>query len=168
MSSVAGPNWPGSNEGRTANPSKLKTILFWAAMILLAVLLWKMASTPSPQPNRSFNSAELQSQIESKNIRSAHITVSRDRSLIDAERRDTPARFQIYVSNDFVPKLIQRLEESGADVSMQGGTEAGGGWGELLLDGVPFILLIVIFLVIMKQRQTRNRNDSAQARPIDV
>lgn len=159
--------WP---EGGRVRPSTTKTILFWSAMILLAVLLWKMASTPSQQPpTQPFTSTELEAQINSKNIRSARITVYRDRSLIVAEKRDTPARFQTYVSNDFVPRAVQQLEENGADVWIQSAAAAENNWTELLVDVVPFILLILMFVFILKQRQTRSRRDPPpQGRPIDV
>jgi ATP-dependent Zn protease len=151
------------------NMSTARIALFWTAMILLAVLLWKMSSKPQrQQTNQSFTSTELQNQIDSKNIRSAHITVYHDRALVIVERRDTPARFQAYVSNDFVPKIIRQLEENGADVWVQGETETANNWAEFLFDGAPFILLLVLFIIVVRQKRTRTRGDAGRARPIDV
>lgn len=165
MSSV--PPLPAPGESRVRNTPRVRNALFWAAMVFLAVLLWKMSSAPSQQAPRSFSNTELQAQIDGRNVRSAHITVYRDRSLVDAEKLDTSARFQTYVSNDFLPKVIQQLKESGADVWIQG---PAADWSQLLLDIVPFIILITIFVfvLVLRQRQTKSRRDSAQARPIDV
>jgi ATP-dependent Zn protease len=161
------PPLPNPGENRPRNAATARVILFWVAMIILAVLLWKLASNPKQQ-NQSFSSAELQTHIANKNIRSAHISIYHDRALINAERRDSPARFQTYVSNDFVPKIIRQLEENGADVWVQGGREPQSNRVSFLLDVVPFVFLIVAFVIVLRQRQARNGRQSGPARPIDV
>jgi len=90
-------------------------------MIFLALLLWRMSSQSASHPAPPINSSEFQSQMETKNIRSAHLTVYRSRALIVAEKRDSGGKFRAYVSNDQVPAIIRKLEENGVDVWIQGG-----------------------------------------------
>lgn len=149
-----------------STPAVVRTILFWMAMMLLAVLLWKMASQPASHPTPSVNSEELQSQMESKNIRSAHLTVYQSRTLIDAEKRDSSARFQTYVSNDQVPKIVRDLEENGVDVWIQGRQEPENNWVSFLIDGVPFLLLLVVFIIMMRRTRTSNTSGSAPGGPL--
>lgn len=143
-----------------------QTILFWVAMIVVAVLLWKMSNSPSPAIPAS-NAAELQTQIANKSIQSAYINVYPTRTVVTAERRDS-ARFQASISNQDVPKVIQELEESGVSVSIQGGAEPQNDWQSFLIDGVPFILLVIAFIVFMQRMKAKARKDSDQPRPIDV
>jgi ATP-dependent Zn protease len=134
-------------------------------MVLLGLLLWKMSNAPS-HPSPSFNSSELQSQMESKNIRSAHLTVYQSRTRIGAEKRDSSARFQTYVSNDQVPEIVRDLEENSVDVWIQGGQEPEKNWVSLLIDGVPFLLLLVVFIIMMRRMRTSSTSLSAPGRPL--
>jgi len=149
-----------------ATSGAMRTVLFWMAMMLLAVLLWKMASQPASHPTPSVNSEELQSQIVAKNIRSAHLTVYQTRALIDAEKRDSSTRFQTYVSNDQVPKIVHDLEENGVDVWIQGGQEPENNWVSFLIDGVPFLLLLIVFIIMMRRMRTSSTSDSTPGRPL--
>lgn len=153
-----------SQQGATSGA--VRAILFWMAMMLLAVLLWKMASQPASHPDTSVNSGELQSQVAAKNIRSAHMTVYQTRTLIDAEKRDSSARFQTYVSNDQVPKIVRDLEENGVDVWIQGGREPENNWISFLIDGVPFLLLLVVFTIMMRRMRASSTSNSAPGRPL--
>lgn len=144
-----------------------ETILFWVAMIFIAVLLWK-TSNNSPNPATPVsNIAELQKQIADKNIKSPRLTVYPSRTLVIADKRDS-THFQIYISNDDAPKIIEELEEGGLNVSLQGDTKSQNSWQSFLLDGVPFILLLGAFLLLMRQMQRKNRSESGKPRPIDV
>lgn len=145
--------------------AQARVILVWVGMVLLGLLLWKMSNAPS-HPSPSFNSSELQSQMESKNIRSAHLTVYPSRTHIDAEKRDSNARFQAYVSNDQVPKIVRDLEENGVDVWIRGGQEPENNWVSFLIDGVPFLLLLVVFIVMMRRMRASNTSGSAPGRPL--
>jgi ATP-dependent Zn protease len=143
-----------------------QTILFWVAMIIIAVLLWKMSNNPGPASPVS-NGAELQTQIANRNIQSAQITVYPTRTLVIAEKRGA-TRFQTYISNEDAPKTIEDLEQIGSKVSLQGGAESQNNWQSFLIDGVPFILLLAAFFIMMRRMQTKNRRDGGQQRPIDV
>ena len=143
----------------------MRTILFWGAMTLLAILLWRMSNTSS-HPSHSFNSSELQSQMESKDIRSAHLTVYQSRTLIDVEKRESSARFQTYVSNDQVPKIVHDFEESGVDVWIQGGQEPENNWVSFLIDGVPFLLLLVVFIIMIRRMRTGGTSGGVPGRQL--
>lgn len=151
----AGSQLPEPTGERRPNPGAARTVIFWAAVIFLAVLLWKMASPPSSKIAH-FSSAELQSEIDKKNIRNAYVIVYPERTSIRAERKDPNSHFQAYVSNDIAPKIIAELQEMGADVSIQGSAEAQNNWTSFLLDGVPFLLLIAVFILMMKRQGRRD------------
>ncbi|HEV2297851.1 MAG TPA: ATP-dependent metallopeptidase FtsH/Yme1/Tma family protein [Candidatus Acidoferrales bacterium] len=142
-----------------------KTFLFWMAMILLAVLLWKMSSVKSPPPRTSLNDSQFQAQLDKKNIRSVHATVYQTRTLFIFERRDSEERFQAYVSNDHLPKIIHDLQDSGADVWVEGGREQDNDWVSILLDAVPFIILLFVFLVILRRTRMSKARDLGPGQP---
>lgn len=150
-----GSSFPEPTGERRSNPGAVRTVLFWATMIFLAVLLWKVASPPSSKMAH-FSSAELQSEIDKKNIRSAYIIIFPERTSVRAERKNSSSVFQAYVSNDITPKIIAELQGMGADVSIRGSADAQNNWISFLLDGVPFIFLIAVFILMMKRQRQRD------------
>lgn len=111
------------------------SVLFWAGMVLLGLLLWKMPNAPS-HPSSSFDRSELQSQMET------------------------------YVSNDQVPKIVRDLEESGVDVWIRGGQQPENNRVSFPMDGVLFLLLQVVFIIMMRRMRTSSTSLSAPGRPL--
>jgi ATP-dependent Zn protease len=144
----------------TSSVPVAKTILFWTAMILLAVLLWKMSTVKPSPPQASLDDSQFQTQLDKKNIRSVHATVYQTRTLLIVESRDSAEKFQVYLSDDRLPKVIHDLEESGVDVWIEGGREQDNDWVSILFDAVPFIILLTVFLVILRRTRMNKTKDS--------
>ncbi|MGB7229078.1 MAG: ATP-dependent metallopeptidase FtsH/Yme1/Tma family protein, partial [Candidatus Acidiferrales bacterium] len=133
--------------------STVKTILFWMAMILLAVLLWKMASTGGQTAREQTPSyTDFQAQVEKGNVSDATIMLSAVSAEVDGEFREPKVtKFRVTVPNATLNDLTKELEAKNVDVNIK--PVSDNNWMNFLIDGVPFILLLVVFLIMMRQMQ---------------
>jgi cell division protease FtsH len=132
--------------------STVKTILFWMAMILLAVLLWRMASTGGQTTREQTPSyTDFQDQVQKGNVSEATIMLSAVSAEVDGEFRDPKTKFRVTVPKETLNDLTKELEAKNVDVNIK--TVSDNNWMSFLIDGVPFILLLVVFLIMMRQMQ---------------
>jgi cell division protease FtsH len=122
------------------------------AMILLAVLLWKMASTGGQSTREQTPSyTDFQDQVQKGNVSEATIMLSSVSAEVDGEFRDPKMKFRVTVPNATLNDLTKELASKNVDINVK--TVSDNNWVNFLIDGVPFILLVVIFLIMMRQMQ---------------
>jgi len=132
--------------------STVKTVLFWVAMILLAFLLWRMASTGGQTAREQTPSyTDFQTQVQKGNVSEATIMLSSVSAEIDGEFREPKEKFHVTVPKETLSDLTKELEAKNVDVNIK--TVSENNWVNFLIDGVPFILLLVVFLIMMRQMQ---------------
>ena len=56
--------------------SNVKTIIFWAVLICVAVLLWAVVKNGHSKPDRALNFSEFLNEVEAGNIKSVSINGS--------------------------------------------------------------------------------------------
>ena len=122
-------------------------------MILLAVLLWKMASTGGQTAREQTPSyTEFQAQVQKGNVSDATIMLSAVSAEVDGEFRDPKVtKFRVTVPKETLSDLTKELEAKNVDLNIK--TVSDNNWMNFLIDGVPFILLLVVFLIMMRQMQ---------------
>jgi cell division protease FtsH len=122
------------------------------AMILLAVLLWRMASTGGQTTREQTPSyTDFQDQVQKGNVSEATIMLSAVSAEVDGEFRDPKTKFRVTVPKETLNDLTKELEAKNVDVNIK--TVSDNNWMSFLIDGVPFILLLVVFLIMMRQMQ---------------
>jgi hypothetical protein len=96
--------------------SKVRTILFWLLLVVLALVLWKMAST-GRQVNRSLGAAPAQKSMASNEVE--------NESTVDI--KSNPDGAEIYVDGKFVGNAPSKLRFPAGDhvlrASMSGYTD---------------------------------------------
>ncbi|MHB8675884.1 MAG: ATP-dependent zinc metalloprotease FtsH [Candidatus Acidiferrales bacterium] len=133
--------------------STVKTILFWMAMILLAVLLWRMASTGGQTARDQTPSyTDFQTQVQKGNVSEATIMLSPVSAEVDGEFRDPKAKFRVTVPKETLSDLTKELQDKNVEVNIK--EVRNNDWVSFLIDGVPFLLLLVVFLIMMRQMQS--------------
>jgi cell division protease FtsH len=123
------------------------------AMILLAVLLWKMASTGGQTAREQTPSyTDFQAQVEKGNVSEATIMLSAVSAEVDGEFREPKIeKFRVTVPKETLSDLTKELEAKNVEVNIK--PVSDNNWMNFLIDGVPFILLLVVFLIMMRQMQ---------------
>ena len=121
-------------------------------MILLAVLLWKMASQGGQTARESTPSyTDFQAQVEKGNVSDATILLSSVSAEVDGEFREPKTKFRVTVPNGTLNDLTKELASKNVDVNIK--TVSDNTWINVLIDVSPFVLLLVIFLFMMRQMQ---------------
>lgn len=122
-------------------------------MILLAVLLWKMASQGGQTAREQTPSyTNFQEQVEKGNVSEATIMLSSVSAEVDGEFREpTKTKFRVTVPNGTLNDLTKELASKNVEVNIK--TVSDNTWINVLIDVSPFVLLLVIFLFMMRQMQ---------------
>jgi cell division protease FtsH len=122
------------------------------AMILLAVLLWKMASTGGQTVRDQTPSyTDFQAAVEKGNVSDATILLSPVSAEVDGEFRDPKVKFHVTVPKETLSDLTKELQAKDVVVNIKEVQKQD--WPTLLVDAIPFVILLVVFLFIMRQMQ---------------
>ena len=140
--------------------STLKTVLFWMAMVLLAVLLWRMAAKGGQTAQAQTPSyTDFQAQVQKGNVSDATIMLSPVSAEVHGDYRepvvesnDKFTSFKVTVPKETLNDLTKELQAKNVDVSIK--EVRNSDWTALLFDGLPFLLLAVVFFIMMRQMQS--------------
>jgi cell division protease FtsH len=133
--------------------STARAILFWVCMVLLAVVLWKMA-TPSQQSSRErdMNYTEFLAQVQQGNIKEVTIYLSQNSAEVQGQFANSNEKFRkVIVANASIPDITKTLQEKGVQINIQ--EVSRGDWLSLLVNALPLVLLIAFWIFMMRQMQ---------------
>ena len=83
-------------------------------MVLLAVLLWKMASTGGQSAREQEPSyTEFMAQVEKGNVREVTLYLSQVSAEVQGELRDPSSKFRVMVPREVTPDLTKQLRDKG-------------------------------------------------------
>ena len=127
--------------------SNVKTFIFWAVLICVAVLLWAVMRQGHTKPDRALNFSEFLTEVEAGNIKS--VTINGNEVKGDyANGRDA---FHTTVPANY-PKLYDLLNDK--KVQMTFSDSNSNGWVSILVQSSPFVLLIGFWIFMMRQMQS--------------
>ena len=121
-------------------------------ILLAAVLLWKMSTGGQTAREQTPSYTEFQDQVQKGNVSEATVTLSAASAEVDGEFRDPKVtKFRVTVPKETLNDLTKELESKNVDVNYK--TVSDNNWMNVLIDSIPFILIVVIFLIMMRQMQ---------------
>ena len=122
----------------------LKRAIFWAVVILVVVLLWTVVRQDPGPPTPTITWSRFSSEAKDGNI--AEITVAPDDLIIG--RFKNGATFKT-VAAPFYRDTVERLMQQGVSVRfLQKNPQA---WSSILINAIPFVLLLGFWLFMMRQ-----------------
>ena len=133
--------------------STVRTILFWLLMILLAVVLWKMAS-PSGQTAREEEPSytKFLAQNEAGNVKEVTIYLKANSAEIQGEYRDGSVKFRgVTVANSSIPDITKSLQ--GKNVLINIKEVKDGDWFALMVNLGPIVVIVLFWIFMMRQMQ---------------
>ncbi len=133
--------------------STVRTVLFWLVMVVLAVALWKMASTGGQSTHEDEPSyTKFLAQVQQSNIKEVTITLAQNSAEIDGEYRDSGAKFRnVTVANSSIPDITKALQDKGVLINIK--EVKNSDWLAFLVNSAPVVLLIAFWIFMMKQMQ---------------
>ncbi|HEV8384464.1 MAG TPA: ATP-dependent zinc metalloprotease FtsH [Candidatus Acidoferrales bacterium] len=132
--------------------STARSILFWMFILLLAVVLWKMASTGTPGLREQEPAySEFMAQVDQGRVRDITITISPISAEVTGKLKDSELPFRLTIDKEEIPVLNKTLREKGANIHIK--QETRSDWLTFLLNALPFFLLVAFWIFMMRQMQ---------------
>ncbi len=126
--------------------STTKTILFWVALLLTAVLLYQVVQRTTTRAEAEFNFSRFMEEVERGAVREVTIAESQ----VTGELTSGEA-FRTYIPMEY-PELLSLLRER--DVVIEGEPSNQSPWLTALLSWAPFLFIIGFWIFFMRQMQS--------------
>src|SRR6202162_1745402 len=122
-------------------------------MILLAVVLWKMASTGSQSAQEEDSRfAKFEAKLQAGQVKGVTIYLSQNSAEIQGEYRDSATKFKnVTIANTAIPDITKVLQDHNVLYSYKEVKNAD--WMTFLVNFAPLILLVLFWVFMMKQMQ---------------
>ncbi len=133
--------------------STARTIIFWMFMILLAVVLWRLASTGNQSAReKEVNYTEFLQNVEKGNVVEVTIALSPVGARITGQFREPSVKFRgVTVPKETLPELTKTLREKGAAITVN--EESRNDWFTALVYIGPVILIALLWIFMIRQMQ---------------
>jgi len=133
--------------------STARAIIFWLCMVLLAVVLWKMASSGTQSGHElEPNYTDFIAQVQKGNIRDVTILLSQDSAEIQGEYKEPDQKFRnVVVPSASLPDITKQLQDKATTIRIK--PVSRGDWTAMLLNLLPLVLLVAFWIFMMRQMQ---------------
>ena len=129
--------------------SNVKTAVVWVFIICMVVLIWAIVRgnrTPMPQ---QLTFSELIRQVDAGKIDSAVINSATGD--VHGMYKDGNTEFRSVVPPNY-NSLYDKMLDKGVKVTSQ--KDTGGNWVSILINAIPFVLLLAFWIFMMRQMQS--------------
>jgi cell division protease FtsH len=132
--------------------STVRTILFWLLMILLAVVLWRMASTGGQSAHDDEpNYTNFLAKVQGNSVKDVTIYLSPNSAELQGEYREGGKFRGVTVANTAIPDVTKALQDHNVLYNYKEVKNAD--WLTFLVNFGPLLLLVLFWVFMMKQMQ---------------
>jgi cell division protease FtsH len=134
--------------------SAVRNILFWVLMILLAVVLWQMASRGGQSAHEDQPSySDFLAKLENGNVKDVTINLSQNSADLEGVYKDQAStKFRgVTVANTAIPDITKILQDKGVPYDYK--EVKDGNWINFIVGVAPIILLVGFWIFMMRQMQ---------------
>ncbi len=130
--------------------SNVKTAVLWFVIICVAVLLWAVVHTGRSKPEDQPTFTQLMDYVEKGRVKT--IVVNSSTGDVQGTYNDTDGRpFHTNIPTNY-PAIYDALKTKGVNVTVQ--KDSGTGWVSILINAIPFVLLLAFWIFMMRQMQS--------------
>ncbi len=129
------------------NNSNIKTAIFWVVIIMVVVLFWTVVHQNKSQQAQKLSYTTLLNDVNAGKIKSVSITGTDLQGNYKDDNQQLVA--QIPPSHQ---KLDDMMYDKGVNVTYN--KESGNGWVSILINAIPFVLLLAFWIFMMRQMQS--------------
>ncbi len=130
--------------------SNVKTAVFWVVIICIAVLLYAVVHSGSRKPEDQPTFTDLMNYVETGKVKSVEVNSSTG----DVTGQYQPSdgrQFRSSIPTNY-PAIYDLMQKKGVQVKVQ--KDTGTGWVSILINTVPFVLLLGFWIFMMRQMQS--------------
>ena len=127
--------------------SNVKTAIFWVVLICVAALLWTVVRSGNARSEQELTYTAFLNEVNEGRVKSITITGTE----VKGEFREGKTELRTTIpEND--PDIYKMLREKGVNVRIK--EVNSNSWVNMLINIVPFVLLIAFWIFIMRQMQS--------------
>jgi len=127
--------------------SAVKNIVFWVVMAVTALLIWAVVRGSASGNVQDLSFSAFIDQINSNNVHEVQITGT---DVTGTLKKDN-AKFKSTIPANY-PDLYKTLTEKNVNVTIK--DSSGNSWVTWLINGLPMILLLGLWIFFMRQMQS--------------
>jgi cell division protease FtsH len=128
--------------------SNVKTAVFWVVLICVAVLLITVVRQGKTRMEEELTFTAFMSEVEAGKVK--EVTIA-GYEVTGTYNDDADRPLSTMIPADY-PKTIDVLREKGVIVDIK--EASGGNWVSLLINAIPFVLLLAFWIFMMRQMQS--------------
>ncbi|MBI3207819.1 MAG: ATP-dependent metallopeptidase FtsH/Yme1/Tma family protein [Candidatus Solibacter usitatus] len=126
--------------------SNVKTAIFWVVLICVAVILWTVVRNGKTRPESAINFSNFLYNVEAGKVKSVTITSNEVRGLYNDDNG-----FRTTIPTNY-PDLYKTLREKNVGIDIK--DTSSGTWLSVVLNTLPFVIMIAFWLFFMRQMQS--------------
>ena len=128
--------------------SNVKTAIFWVVLACLGIILWSVVRTNAGRQDQELSFSRFMDQVEAGRVREVTLTGMEVKGKYKDDnttelRSTVPPAYQ---------DLYKLLREKGVNVTVKSAETSN--WMAILINIVPFVLLIAFWIFMMRQMQS--------------
>jgi cell division protease FtsH len=127
--------------------SNVKTAVFWVVLICVAVLLYTVVRSGQTQLNEEVSFTQFTTDVEAGKVKDVTITGNE----VVGHYKDNNKALRTVIPVSY-PEIYDLLRAQGVDVDIEATNTSN--WVSLLINAVPFVLLLAFWIFMMRQMQS--------------
>ncbi|MEJ7608388.1 MAG: ATP-dependent metallopeptidase FtsH/Yme1/Tma family protein [Bryobacteraceae bacterium] len=124
----------------------MKTAVLWIVLICVAVLIWVVVKTGKTGSEQQITFTDFMNQVEQGKVKKVIISGNQ----VKGEFTDS-SRLTTMIPLNY-PELFKQLREK--NVNMEVREASSGNWVSILINAIPFVLLLAFWIFMMRQMQS--------------
>ncbi len=127
--------------------SNVKTAVFWVVLICVAVLLWTVVRTGKARMEQELSFTQFINEVEAGKVKDVTISGNEVRGTM----KDDNSPLRTLIPTNY-PDIYKLLQDKGVNVKIK--ESSSGNWVSLLINAIPFVLLLAFWIFMMRQMQS--------------
>jgi cell division protease FtsH len=127
--------------------SNVRTAIVWVAVICIVVLFWAVLNKGKTRPEQHVTFTQFMDMVEKDRVKSVTIAGSEVHGIL----QDGKSSLRTLVPANY-PELYKVLQERKVDVEIK--DSGSGNWVSIIINAIPFILLLGFWIFMMRQMQS--------------
>lgn len=130
--------------------SRVKTAIACVVLVCVAIFLWTRSHAPETRPQTRITFSHFIADVKAGRVKSVTINGSE----VQGTYAGSEGALRTYIPTNY-PQLYDLLEEKGVDIDIA--EQSSGNLLNMLINAIPFILLLAFWLFMMRQMQSGSK-----------
>jgi len=138
--------------------SNVKTAVFWVVIIMVVVLLWTVVRQTRSRPEAQPTFSQFMDDVKDKKVKSVTITGNDVHGVYNGSGEE----FRTVAPLNY-PQLVDLMKSNNVAITYT--KESASNWVSILINAIPFVLLLAFWIFMMRQMQRRQQGAELRKEP---